>query len=209
MAVSGRSRWRKILPVAVVLLGSALVFPDIWVLHRGSFWILKTTAIKSPDLLVVPGASVLRNGKPSPILRQRIQEALWGARRWPQAKVILSGTVDGGYDEPVAMRRYLMEHGVDSGRILLDRQGRSTRETMENLGEPQGSLVVVSQAWHLPRALWIARGLGWDAWGLEAGSGSPSGWDNLLREHAGRAWNFWLSFVPARPAKVVLLAPIQ
>lgn len=201
--------WSKKKAVATALLVAVAVFcllPDVWILHSGGRWVVPFDAMEAPEVVVVPGASVLRNGKPSPILRQRVQEALWAARRWPLARIVLSGTADGGYDEPLAMSKYLKEHGIDTSRLVLDREGWSTRETISNLGAPHGRMLVVSQRWHLSRALWIARRLDWDAWGLVAGREAPSGWDNLLREHAGRVANFWQMAWRTVAAKVVSFA---
>lgn len=188
-AKPGPHRLRRLAWVAglVVLLG-----PDLWVLIRGSRLILPLEAISAPERILVPGASVLRNGKPSPVLRQRVEMALFAARRWPDAQIVLSGSaVPGGYDEPLAMRRYLLEHGVDSARLLLDRGGVNTRSSVLNLGPARGGLVIVSQRWHLARACWLALQSGWTVHGLAAGEDAPDGWGNLLREHPVRTANFW------------------
>lgn len=175
-------------------LALALVLgPDLWVYLRGRHLILPSDAISAPDVILVPGASVLRNGRPSPVLRQRVELALEAARTWPKARIVLSGSSLGAYDEPGAMRRYLLQHGIDSSRLELDRRGLNTRSSIQNLGRPAGSLVVVSQGWHLPRACWLATSLGWNVHGLAAGSGTPDGLENLMREHLVRIANFWES----------------
>lgn len=165
---------------------------DFWVWWRGSSAIVNLEEMAAPDIILVPGASVLRNGRPSPVLRQRIETAVGAARLWPLAKMVLSGSgIAGGYDEPGAMRRYLIEHGIDSTRLVLDRKGRNTRASITNLGVPEGRLVVVSQRWHLARAIWLAKIQGWPVEGLVAGSGTSAGWENLVREHFVRIQNFW------------------
>jgi SanA protein len=146
----------------------------------------------APDLLMVPGASVLRNGRPSPVLRQRVEVALAAARRWPSMRIVLSGTaVAGGYDEPRSMRNYLVDHGVDSLRLHLDRSGTSTAASIANLGAPVGRLAVVSQKWHLARLCWLAGQSGWNVQGLAAGPEGIQSWEYVLREHFVRAENFW------------------
>lgn len=189
---------------------AVLVGPDLWVLQRGSRLVLPVDSIPVPELLLVPGASVLRNGKPSPVLRQRVEEALFAARRWPDARIVLSGSaVAGGYDEPLAMRRYLVEHGVDSARLLLDRGGVNTRSSILNLGTPGGGLVIVSQRWHLARAGWLALQSGWDVHGLAAGEDAPAGWENLLREHLVRTANFWERIFHRPRSQVVSFHPTK
>ena len=188
-AIPGQLRFRKILWIACAVL---LLGPDLWVLVQGSRLVQPVDSIAVPELILVPGASVLRNGKPSPVLRQRVEKALYAARRWPGALLVLSGSaVTGGYDEPLAMRRYFVDHGIDSSRLVMDRGGVNTRSSIFDLGAPSGNLVVVSQRWHLVRACWLASQSGWEVHGLAAGEDAPAGWENLLREHLVRTANFW------------------
>ncbi len=203
----GWHRIRRFLWVAGL---AVLIGPDLWVLARGSRLVRPVESISCPEFLLVPGASVLRNGKPSPVLRQRVEMALFAARRWPNARIVLSGSaVPGGYDEPLAMRRYFVEHGIDSARMRLDREGVSTRSSVLNLGAPRGKLVIVSQRWHLARAGWLALQSGWDVQGLAAGEGVPAGWENLLREHLVRVANFWERIFIRSRSQVVSLPPTK
>lgn len=184
--------WKRRGAVATGVALALFAGGDFLVWKSGARRIASPEDCLEPRVILVPGASVLRSGKPSNVLRQRIETALMAARMWPRARVVLSGTaIPGGYDEPLAMRNYLEDHGVDTSRLFLDRSGNSTRESILNLGAPQGRLAVVSQEWHLPRALWYAQASGWDATGLVAGEGTPAGWENLLREHAVRAATPW------------------
>jgi len=199
-------RWlRRLWWVAIPVL---LVGPDFWVLFQGTPLVRAMETMPVPGVILVPGASVLRNGKPSTVLRQRVEAALGAARRWPDARIVLSGTaVPGGYDEPRAMRKYLVEHGVDSARLFLDKQGTSTRSSVADLGRPGGALVIVSQEWHLPRACWLARHAGWDVHGLAAGTDAPVGWENILREHLTRTANFWEWIFRSAHPQVVSFPP--
>lgn len=200
---SSRSRGRRWLLAILGIVLVAWLIPDLWVYWRGISLADRASAA-APGLLLVPGASVLRNGKPSPVLRQRVETALEAARRWPSTRIVLSGTaVVGGYDEPLSMRNYLLEHGVDSLRLILDREGTSTRTSINNLGRPTGSLAVVSQRWHLARACWLAEMAGWDVRGLVAGPGTSAGWENILRENFVRAQNFWELIFRRAAAQVV------
>jgi SanA protein len=204
-AKTGIRWWRRLGWIAVVVLFAG---PDVWVLVRGAPLVRTLETLPSPDVLLVPGASVLRNGRPSPVLRQRVETALGAARRWPGARIVLSGTaVPGGYDEPRAMRKYLVDHGVDSSRMVLDREGTSTRSSVADLGTPRGALAIVSQEWHLPRACWLARKAGWDVHGLAAGTESAAGWENILREHLTRTANFWEWIFRSAHAQVVSFPP--
>ena len=191
-SISAKPGQRRLRGIAWIAGLALLLVPDFWVLLRGSRLVRPADSIPVPRILMVPGASVLRNGKPSPVLRQRVEEALFAARRWPDARIVLSGSaVAGGYDEPSSMRRYFVEHGIDSTRLVMDRGGVNTRSSVFDLGPPSGGLVIVSQRWHLARACWLAAQSGWDVHGLAAGEYAPAGWENLLREHLVRTANFW------------------
>lgn len=144
----------------------------------------------APRWIVVPGASVHRDGTLSGVLKARMETAVRAAEVWPEARLLLSGTaIPGGYSEPEAMRRWVLERGIAPERIVLDRTGTDTRATIRNLGTPSGDLLIVSQGWHLPRALWSARRRGWNASGLVA---PATGWTPRirLREHVVRAVYF-------------------
>lgn len=174
--------WRGI----VLCLFGILLFGDAWIYLRGSRGMSSAPEGPAPRWIVVPGASVHRDGTPSAVLADRLESAAKAAAVWHDSRLFLSGTaIPGGYSEPEAMRRWLLDRGVAADRIVLDRNGTDTRSTIVNLGAPTGRIVFVSQEWHLPRALWTARDEGWTAAGLVA----PSERDDFrfrLREHVVR-----------------------
>jgi SanA protein len=83
---------------------------------------------------------------------------------------IVSGHRDGGYDEPTAMRAGLIERGVPAEAIYLDFDGDRTLDSIVRARRIYGQtrLVIVSQRFHLARALFLARHAGIEAWGFEA-----------------------------------------
>jgi len=193
LASSRHRRWNLLAgTVAAVLLGLGLA-ADLFVYLSGRRGVLDAPAGAEPAWIVVPGASVRRDGTPSPILEGRLIKALEAATTWPHARILLSGTsIPGGYSEPDAMRAWMIaQGGLDGSRLVLDRAGTSTRATIDHLGPASGRIAVVSQDWHLPRSLWYARGAGWDAVGVVA----PQRGSNLktrLREHVVRSAYFLL-----------------
>lgn len=178
----------------LLLLGAALI-PDFWVWNQGRKHILDSPRRMQASLVVVPGASVFRDGRLSPILKERVDAALAALRAWPQARLLLSGTViPGGYDEVYAMRRYALERGIDSARILVDHHGESSQETVASifrLRYPPGEVVLISQSWHLPRCLWLGRSRTIKGLACDRPSGTAA-WLPRLREHPARIQNFWL-----------------
>jgi SanA protein len=150
------------------------------------------------DAVIVPGASVYRSGKLSPVLERRMETALALAFERPGIKLVLSGTnVPQGYSETKAMRDYAVERGFPLADVLTDEEGRSTFLTLLNCSSVLGlhRVALVSQDYHLPRALYIARRLGMDGYGLrvlrEDGTASgDSGWN--AREWFSRVKDFTL-----------------
>ncbi len=103
----------------------------------------------------------------------------------------MSGLTAGDYDEPHAMAAWLEARGVSPANIVLDPGGHRTAATMAGsaaLGVR--SALVVSQGYHLPRALYFARHAGIDAVGVPAPSrstGFGSGVRGFIRESTARA----------------------
>ena len=187
-------RWNRLVGSVVAILLALGLAADLVVYLSGRRSILDVPRGQEPAWIVVPGASVRRDGTPSPILEARLIKSLEAATSWPHARILLSGTsIPGGYSEPDAMRAWMIaQGGMDGSRLVLDRAGTSTRATIDQLGAASGRIAIVSQDWHLPRALWYARCAGWDAVGLVA----PQRGSNLktrLREHVVRSTYFFLA----------------
>lgn len=147
------------------------------------------------DAVVVPGASVYRSGKLSPVLRQRMESALSLALRRPGTKMVLSGhTVPQGYSETRAMREYAVKRGFPPRDVILDEDGRSTFLTLFNCQKKLGlrRVALVSQGYHLPRALYIARRLGMTGYGLRVETNAAHPSSATAREWFSRIKDFAL-----------------
>ncbi|MGY5847753.1 SanA/YdcF family protein [Salegentibacter sp. HM20] len=122
---------------------------------------------------IVLGASVHSDGKLSPVLKDRVDSALELFRRGKVEYILVSGDHrSDDYNEVDAMGNYLLEKGVPEEAIILDHSGLDTYDTMYRAREvfQIESGIVVTQKFHLPRALFIAKNLGLKYNGLEAGS---------------------------------------
>ena len=122
-------------------------------------------------VIIVPGASVLRNGTPSDILADRLTVAadLYAAGK--AEKVLVSGdNGQQGYDEVNAMRRFLLDKDVAPEDIFLDHAGFDTYDTMYRANRIFGvtDAIVVTQRYHLSRALFVASHLGIRASGVSS-----------------------------------------
>ena len=123
------------------------------------------------DCIIVLGAGVKPSGKPSWMLEDRIivGEQLYNVNAAP--KLLMSG--DHGrenYDEVNTMKDYAINDGIPSDDIFMDHAGFSTYDSMYRAKEIFGvkKIVIVSQKYHLTRALYIAKKLGIEAYGVSA-----------------------------------------
>ncbi|MEF9925608.1 MAG: ElyC/SanA/YdcF family protein [Raoultibacter sp.] len=119
--------------------------------------------------IVVLGASVLPDGSPSGILQDRLDAAIALYKAGAAPKMLMSGdNGDVSYNEGAAMKNYAIEQGVPSEDIFNDHAGFSTYETMYRAKNVFGAqrIIVVTQTYHLYRALYAANGLGMEAIGV-------------------------------------------
>ncbi len=130
---------------------------------------LDTRDWPTPRVAVVFGASVYGNGDLSPILADRVNTAIDLYRAHKVDRILVSGDArHRSYNEPKAMYEYLIAHGVAPKDVIVDTSGRSTYETCLRAKEVFGlrRAILVSQGFHLSRALYIANQLGLDAVGM-------------------------------------------
>ena len=130
---------------------------------------LNTEGWKRPRVAVVFGASVFSNGDLSPVLEDRVDTAIELYRSKKIDRILVSGdNRHPSYNEPKAMQEYLISHAVAQRDVIVDYAGRSTYETCLRAKEVFGldRAVLVSQGYHLPRALYIANRLGINAVGM-------------------------------------------
>lgn len=122
------------------------------------------------DCIIVLGAGIWGD-KPSPMLEDRLKEAVSLYNQNISSKIIMSG--DHGkadYDEVNIMKEYAIEQGVASEDIFMDHAGFSTYESVYRAKEvfEANKIVIVTQKYHLYRALYIAKQLGIEAYGVNS-----------------------------------------
>jgi vancomycin permeability regulator SanA len=131
----------------------------------------RAQGVKNLDCALVLGAGVRDDGTPSDVLRDRLDIALDLFRRGRVQRILVSGDHrEASYDEPNAMRRYLEANGVPRGAIFMDHAGFDTYSSVWRAKNVFGAnrIIVVTQDFHLPRALYVARSLGMAAEGASA-----------------------------------------
>ena len=120
---------------------------------------------------VVFGAGLRRDGTPTPILRDRVETAADLYFSGTVKKLLMSGDNRfADYNEPGSMRDYAISLGVPADAIVLDYAGRRTYDTCYRAKAIFGveNTLLVTQKFHLPRALFICNALGIKAVGVEA-----------------------------------------
>lgn len=192
------------LVLAALLLGALLVAANARVLGAGRARVRASLAELDPaPVAIVLGAGVRPDGTPSHALEDRLHQALELHRAGKVGKVLVSG--DHGaerYDETNAMRRWLLERGVPPADLFCDHAGFSTYDTFARARRVFGveRAIVVTQAFHLPRALYTAERVGIDAHGTPCDRRTyrKGAWF-AVRELGSRAKAWWQTSV-TRPA---------
>jgi SanA protein len=131
----------------------------------------KVSDVVPAQTAIVPGALVMPDGKMSSMLADRVRQAaaLWHADK--VEKVLVSGDHHSwAYDEPDTMRKALVRAGVPPRDVFEDHAGFDTWATMVRARSVFGvrDAIVVTQGFHMPRALFLADAAGIDASGLTA-----------------------------------------
>lgn len=167
-------RWPRL--TKCVLVGAAVValvvvFANVYVLSVGGDSTSEVAEVPKAEVAIVPGALVQPNGKMSAMLADRVRQAaaLWHAGK--VKKILVSGDhLSWGYDEPDTMRKALVADGIPPRDVFEDHAGVDTWATMVRAREIFGvrHAVVVTQGFHMPRALFLADAAGIDATGLTA-----------------------------------------
>lgn len=123
------------------------------------------------DVAIVLGAGVLPSGEPTPYLQRRLDSAVDLYRAGKVSVLLLSGDNSvSHYNEPEAMQRYVLGRGVNKDDTVLDYAGFNTYDTCYRAKAIFGvtEAVLVSQAYHLPRAVWTCNRLGVKSVGVAA-----------------------------------------
>jgi vancomycin permeability regulator SanA len=155
---------------ALVIVALAIVLgPWVWVSAASRGHVHTVGSAPEAPVALVLGAGLNPDGTPSPFLAGRLEVARQ-LHASEQVRVLL---VSGdnrvvNYDEPTAMRDWLVERGVPASDVVLDFAGRDTYDSCVRAKRIFGvdRLLVVSQGYHLPRAVTTCRAVGLDADGV-------------------------------------------
>lgn len=131
----------------------------------------KAAELRDVDCIIVLGCLVKADGTPSDMLADRISVGVSLYQNGTSPKLLMSG--DHGqkeYDEVNTMKSCAISAGVPSEDIFMDHAGFSTYESIYRAKEIFGAdkIVIVTQQYHLHRALYVAEALGIEAYGVSA-----------------------------------------
>ena len=165
-----RFLWRLILILCLfALLG--LFLPKLIVQLYAAPRIFTVDNVPDDRVAIVFGAGLLRDGSAGPVLRDRVETAVQLYRQSKVDKLLMSGDnrfVE--YNEPEAMRQYALDLGVPVEDIVLDYAGRRTYDTCYRAGAifQVKSAILVTQNFHLARAIFLCNWFGVEATGVKA-----------------------------------------
>lgn len=155
----------------VVVCVMIFVGINFYVVFVGGNEIKDDVSIHKADCILVLGAAVRPNGEPSPMLKERLDKGIELYFSGKAKKLLLSG--DNGqvnYNEVKAMYKYVHGRGVAPKDIFLDHAGFSTYDSMYRARDVFNAkkIIIVTQKYHLYRAVYIAKELGLDVEGAKA-----------------------------------------
>lgn len=163
----------------------------------------EAAALGEVDCVLVLGCGVHPDGRPSDMLADRIAQGVALYENGTSPKLLMSG--DHGrsdYDEVNTMRDVAVEVGVPADDVFMDHAGFSTYESMYRARDvfQAKRIVIVSQEYHLYRALYVAERLGLDAYGVSADLRPYAGQEGReVREVLARDKDFFTSLVQPLP----------
>lgn len=121
------------------------------------------------DCILVLGCFVKDNGMPSDMLHDRLKRGVELYELGASSRLLMSGDHGRtGYDEVAAMKRFAVDSGIPSEAVFMDHAGFSTYESVYRAKEifQAKRILIVTQEYHLYRALYIANQMGLDAYGV-------------------------------------------
>lgn len=155
------------------------------------------------DCILVLGCQVRDNGEPSHMLRDRLTQAVELYNLGSSPKLLMSGDHgQQGYDEVGTMKQFALDAGIPSEDIFMDHAGFSTYESICRAKEIFGveKILIVTQEYHLYRAMYTAERFGMEAYGVSADLDTYSGqFYRDVREVLARVKDFGMSIFKPDP----------
>lgn len=212
-----RGLFFRLFRVALIALAALIVITGSINLYmvastKGRILTVEEAALLNSDCALVLGAGLRWDGTPSDILADRLKIGVAAYDAGAAERMLMSG--DHGktdYDEVNAMKRYATDRNVPSSHIFMDHAGFSTYESMYRADAifQVEKMIVVTQEYHLYRALYNARAMGIEAYGISS-SLQPYARQAYfdLREYFARVKDFFMAIFKPAPTYLGDVIPI-
>lgn len=214
-----KKKWKVVLIVllCIAVVGIGIVFGvNAYVKGVGGDTILtseQAAKLENVDCIIVLGCQVKDDGTPSDMLKDRLTRGIELYELGAAPKLLMSG--DHGredYDEVGTMKQYAIDAGIPSEDIFMDHAGFSTYETVYRAKEIFGAdkVIIVTQEYHLYRALYIAEKLGVEAYGVASDYHTYAGQSmRECREILARCKDFVMTIFKPEPTHMGEAIPVS
>jgi SanA protein len=197
--------------IGVIAIGSI----NIYMIKKYEDYILTPEEARGmdADCIMVLGARVFKDEKPSLMLNDRLEKGVELYNLGVSDRLLMTG--DHGrleYDEVNAMKAYAINQGIEADTVFMDHAGFSTYESMFRAKEvfEVKRMIVVTQEYHLYRALYLANELGIESYGVHADIQEYAGQKGRdYREIAARVKDFFYIIFKPDPTYLGDVIPIS
>ena len=200
--------------LAIAAICAVIVFGiDFYVKQKAKPYILTPEeAGEGYDCVLVLGCGVWGD-TPSHMLEDRLLEGIFLCQSGASKKLLMSGDHGRkGYDEVNVMKKFAVDRGIPSEDVFMDHAGFSTYESMYRAKEifKAEKILIVTQDYHLYRAIYDARALGLEAYGVASNPRSYGGQlYRDIREILARNKDFIYSIIKPEPTYLGEAIPVQ
>lgn len=173
----------------------------------------EAAAVSDADCILVLGCQVNTDGSPSDMLADRLKRGVELYNLGAAPKLLMSG--DHGreeYNEVETMKRYAIDAGISSSDVFMDHAGFSTYESIYRAKKifEADKIIIVTQKYHLYRALYVADKLGVEAYGVASDYHTYLGQPKReVREVLARNKDFVISAVKPEPTYLGEVIPVS
>lgn len=198
---------------AILFIFAAFIGINIYISDYTEKYISDNYADTDFDAILVLGCGVRPNGEPSNMLSDRIQKGIDLCKNGNSSKIIMSG--DHGrkdYDEVNTMKNIAIASGIASEDVFMDHAGFSTYDSMYRAKQifRAEKILIVTQDYHLKRAVYIARQLGLKAYGVPADYRIYKGQSMRdIREYIARVKDFFSCIIKPHPKYLGETIPVS
>ncbi len=160
--------------LSLLLLALVVVLVAVWRVQSAyvSEIVSESSLASSTAVGIVFGAGLKPDGTPREMLEARVTKGIELLQQGKVGKLLLTGASDKGHNEPEAMKKFAKDRGIADTLLILDYHGDTTFDSCRNAGVRfnlfENKVILVTQKFHLPRALYLCNNLGVSSIGVPA-----------------------------------------